>query len=160
MDAILLAVDIGLKTGLALYGRDGKVRWYRSHNLGDASRLRRRVYSLLGEHPDLEWLVLEGGGPLAEIWQREADRRGISVVQISAEDWREQMLYPRQRRDRQKAKQYADELARKVIEWSDAPRPTSLRHDAAEAVLVGLWGVLHVGWLDRLPQEIRVVRGS
>ena len=150
----LLAVDIGLKTGLALYGRDGKLRWYRSQNLGAASRLRRRVYSLLGEHPDLEWLVLEGGGPLAEIWQREGDRRGIAVVQISAEDWREQMLYPRQRRDRQKAKQNADELARKVIEWSDAPRPTSLRHDAAEAVLIGLWGVLHVGWLDRLPQEI------
>ncbi|MFP2934398.1 hypothetical protein ACLESO_56645, partial [Pyxidicoccus sp. 3LG] len=36
-----------------------------------------------------------------------------------------------------------------------AAKPTSLRHDAAEAVLLGLWGVLEVGWLDRVPVELR-----
>ena len=53
------------------------------------------------------------------------------------------------------AKQTADELARRVINWSEAPRPTSLRHDAAEAILVGLWGALEVGWLERAPTEVR-----
>ena len=42
-----------------------------------------------------------------------------------------------------------------MIDWSAAPRPTSLRHDAAEAVLVGLWGALHVGLLDGMPPELR-----
>jgi hypothetical protein len=42
-------------------------------------------------------------------------------------------------------------MARKVIDWSGARRPTSLRHDAAEAILVGLWGGLQVGWLRELP---------
>ena len=32
--------------------------------------------------------------------------------------------------------------------------PTSLRHDAAEAILVGLWGVLSAGWLRALPPAI------
>jgi hypothetical protein len=45
-------------------------------------------------------------------------------------------------------------LARRVIAWSEARRPTSLRHDAAEAILTGLWGVLEVGWLDSLPEEL------
>jgi hypothetical protein len=45
----------------------------------------------------------------------------------------------------------ADELPRRVIEWSGASRSTSLRHDAAEAILIGRWGVLEAGWLDRVP---------
>ncbi len=151
----LLAVDLGLKTGLVLYGRDGRLRWYRSRNFGSAERLRRAVHGLLAELPELSRLVLEGGGPLADIWEREALRRGTSVMRISAEDWRRVLLYPRQQRNGPQAKRYAGRLARRVIEWSDAPRPTSLRHDAAEAILIGLWGVLAVGWLKELPEEIK-----
>jgi len=33
-------------------------------------------------------------------------------------------------------------------------RPTSLRHDAAEAVLIGLWGVVAVGLLPGYPSGI------
>ena len=49
----------------------------------------------------------------------------------------------------------ADGLARRNIEWSGAPRPTSLRHDAAEAILIGFWGVLEVGWLAGVPPSFR-----
>ena len=38
---------------------------------------------------------------------------------------------------------------------SGAARPTSLRHDTAESILIGMWGLLAVGWLDRLPPAIR-----
>lgn len=150
----LLAVDLGLRTGLALYGEDGRLLWYRSQNFGSAPRLRRAVPALLGE-AGLAWLVLEGGGPLADIWEREAARRGIPVLRIGAETWRERLLLPREQRTGKQAKGNADGLARRVIEWSGAPRPTSLRHDAAEAVLAGLWGVLEVEWLDRVPGEVR-----
>jgi hypothetical protein len=149
--AFLLAVDLGLKTGLALYGRDGRLRCYRSQHFGKAMQLRRAVHRLLAELPELAWIVLEGGGSLADIWEREARRRGIGVLQISAEDWRRRLLYPRQQRDGRQAKHSASDLARRVINCSHAPRPTSLRHDAAEAILIGLWGVLDVGWLKRLP---------
>jgi hypothetical protein len=52
------------------------------------------------------------------------------------------------------AKSTADDMARRVIEWCGAARPTSLRHDAAEAILIGLWGVLEAGWLDRVPESL------
>lgn len=151
----LLAVDLGLRTGLALYGADGRLRWYRSQNFGTAARLRRAVHGLLRELPEVRWLVLEGGGKLAEIWTREAERVGISVHRIGAETWRERLLYVREQRTGASAKHHAGDLARQVIDWSAAPRPTSLRHDAAEAILAGLWGVLHVGLMEQLPPELR-----
>jgi hypothetical protein len=143
----LLAVDLGLRTGYALYGRDGRLLWYRSKNFGTAERLRRGVRGLLDEIPDLGWLVLEGGGPLAEIWEREARHRRIDVIRISAEQWRRCLLVPREQSSGRLAKRNAGARARRVIEACGAARPTSLRHDAAEAILVGLWGVRKVGWL-------------
>lgn len=153
--ATLLAVDLGLRTGLALYGQDGRLQWYRSHNFGTPARLRRAVRGLLDEQPELAWLVLEGGGHLAEIWKREAERRHIWVRQISAEVWRRLFLLPRQQRSGSHAKASAGEMAKRVIAWSDARRPTSLRDDAAEAILIGLWGTLDVGWLTQVPAAVR-----
>ncbi|HEV2131352.1 MAG TPA: hypothetical protein VGR27_09635 [Longimicrobiaceae bacterium] len=151
----LLAVDLGLRTGLALFGSEGRLLWYRSQNFGTATRLRRAVHGLLHTLPDLTWLILEGGGNLAEIWTREAERKGIAVRRIAAERWRQELLYAREQRSGAQAKQHAAELARRIIKWSAAPRPTSLRHDAAEAIAIGFWGVLHVGWLEQIPEELR-----
>lgn len=151
----LLAVDLGLRTGLALYGGDGRLRWYRSQNFGSNARLRRGAASVLHGLDGLEYLVLEGGGTLAELWAKEGERRGLKVRVVDAETWRAAFLYPRERRSGAEAKAVADTLARRVIEWSDAARPTSLRHDAAEAILVGLWGVLQAGWLADVPAHLR-----
>lgn len=152
--ASLLGVDLGLRTGLALYGSDGRLRWYRSQHFASRSTLRRGVHGLLDAESDLARLVLEGGGPIADIWERDAGRRGIPVRRIAAEDWRGRFFDPRSQRGRDRSKLSADELARRIIEWSGAPRPTSLRHDAAEAILIGLWGVLDVRWLEGLPPEL------
>lgn len=151
----LLAIDLGLRTGFAVYGGDGTLRRYGSHNFGRAARLRRGVASVLAEPSDLEWVYIEGGGPLADIWTREAERLGIAVRVVSAETWRRALLYEREQRNGEQAKRVADTLARRVIAWSGAPRPTALRHDTAEAILIGLWGVLDAGWLERLPDELR-----
>ncbi len=153
--AALLAVDLGVRTGFACFGDDGCLRWYRSRNFGAAARLRRAIPALLDDPPDLARVVLEGGGPLADAWSTEAARRGFGVQRVSAEEWRAVLLLPREHRTAGQAKQTADRLARRVIEWSEAPRPTSLRHDAAEAILIGLWGALSAGWLRAIPAELR-----
>jgi hypothetical protein len=151
----LLSVDAGVRTGLALYAEDGRLLWYRSQNFGTKERLRNGVRSVLAGIPDLTCLAVEGGGPVAEIWARAAERRGIALIRVTAEKWRERLLYERERRRGTDAKKNAEALARRVIEWSGAPRPTSLRHDAAEAILIGLWAVLEAGWLKKLPGELR-----
>jgi hypothetical protein len=152
--ASLLAVDLGLRTGLAFYGPDARLVWYRSQHYATRTSLRRGVHGLLDASPDVSHLVLEGGGPIADIWIKEAQRREISVRQIAAEDWRGRFFAPRDQRGRDRSKLTADVLARRIIEWSGAPRPTSLRHDAAEAILIGLWGVIEAGWVGRWPEGL------
>ncbi len=110
---------------------------------------------MLNDLPTLAVLVLEGGGTLAEIWEREAENHRVLVRRISAEDWRDALFYPREQRNGKQAKRTAGEMARRVIEWSQATRPTSLRHDAAEAILIGMWGIVDAGWLDRVPPQTR-----
>jgi hypothetical protein len=151
----LLSVDLGIKTGLALYGQDGRLCWYRSQNYGSIQRLKRDIHNLLESIPDLLLLVLEGGGTLVTPWEREAVRRNVPVKMVQAEQWRPKFLYLREQLTGLKAKQYADGIAHKIIAWSGLPRPTSLRHDAAEAVLIGMWAVIDAGWLKELPHEIK-----
>ncbi|WDP89912.1 MAG: hypothetical protein HUN04_09400 [Desulfobacter sp.] len=150
----LLSVDLGLRTGLALYGRDGRLIWYRSQNYASVKRLKPAVYGIFKETPGISDLVIEGGGRLAEIWIKEANRRGIRLHQISAETWRRTFLYHREQQTGKSAKRNAGILAKHVIEWSGAKRPTSLRHDAAEAILAGLWGVIDAGWLPEFPGRL------
>ena len=109
----------------------------------------------MNELPDVEWLVLEGGGPTGTAWETEARRRGLRAVRVAAEAWRRALLLDREQRDTAAAKRAAIRYARRVIEWSAAPRPTSLRHDAAEAILLGLWGAWQAGWLEELPRDVR-----
>jgi hypothetical protein len=151
----LLAVDAGLRAGFALYGADGRLRWYRSRNYGSMSRLKKAAYGLVGELEGLARVVVEGGGSPAEPWVKEASRRSTPVLRVHAEAWRETLLLSRYRRTGADAKDRADPLARRVIEWSGLARPTSLRHDAAEAILVGLWAVVELGWLDGVPAAVR-----
>lgn len=151
----LLAVDAGLRAGLAVYGPDGRLQEYRSTNFGSLPRLKRAVYGVVSDISGLTHLVIEGGGGgIAAPWLKEARRRDLEVHQVDARVWREALLVPRVRRTGVDAKEAADAFARRIIEWSGAPRPTSLRHDAAEAVLIGLWGVLEAGWLDEIPASV------
>lgn len=151
----LLAVDLGLKTGLALYQENSRLLWYRSHNFGTTERLKRGVPGILDAIPELKALIVEGGGNLATVWEREAERRGITYLRIDAGEWRQMFLYSREQRSGVEAKKHAGELARTVIDWAGAARPTSLRHDAAEAIMIGLWGLRRLGWLDALPKELQ-----
>jgi len=152
--ASLLAVDVGVRTGLACFGDDGQLRWYRSRNFGNAARLRRALPALLADPRDLTRVVLEGGGILADAWESAAERSALDVVRVTAETWRPVFLLSREQRSGVQAKEVAGRIARRVIAWSGAKRPTSLRHDAAEAILIGLWGVLQAGWLRSLPPEL------
>lgn len=150
-DEALLAVDLGLRTGLATFGNDGRLIWHRSHHFAGTKQLRRGCRRVLNELGSATWLVAEGDRRLFEIWEREASRRNIQTQHVGAEIWRRKILLDREQRSGAHAKGAAYKLALRVIEWSGIRRPTSLRHDTAEAILIGLWGVLDVGWLDQLP---------
>lgn len=149
----LLAVDVGLHTGLALFSEAATLLWYRSHHISSPVKLKKVIAKLLREDPRPTHLILEGGGPLTELWLSEAEKLAINSRQIHAQQWREQLFYARQHRSGSQAKREADGVARQVIEQLGGKKPTSLRHDTAEAVLIGLYGLLQLGWLERWPQN-------
>lgn len=139
----LLAVDVGVRTGLAGFSREGRLLWWSSRNFGSVARLRRGADALLGELPALSCLVVEGDGRLAEIWRKHARTRRLSFHWVSAETWREELLIQRQRRSGEQAKATAVELARVRVREAGLSPPRALGHDAAEAILVGLWAGVH-----------------
>jgi hypothetical protein len=149
----LLAVDAGLHTGLALYRHDGRLLWYRSHHLADQQKLKRLVVTLLRCTPVPTHIYLEGGGPLAELWQREALKLERVFVQLHAGQWREQLFYARQHPSGRVAKQQALKMAIEVIDHLSHKKPTGLRHDTAEAILIGLYGLLDLGWIAHWPPK-------
>jgi len=135
----LLAIDLGLRCGWAAFDEGGRLRGYGSRHFGNRAVLRKAVPQILSQYPNLGRLVVEGGGDLFIPWKKEAERRGITVRQVMGDVWRRDILNPSQHRSGKDAKEAADKVAREVIERSGAKRPTSLMHDAAEAILVGVW---------------------
>ncbi|MCF8302220.1 MAG: hypothetical protein K9I94_03015 [Bacteroidales bacterium] len=152
---LLLSVDCGIRAGLALYTNEARLLWFESHNYGNRPALRRGVQSVFQKHPNIAWLIIEGGGPVADIWKNYAKKQFIKVRQIDAEKWRNELFYKKEQRNGSMAKQNADTLARKMISYSGIALPKKLRHDAAEAILIGLWGLLDTGWIDEIPAELR-----
>jgi len=135
----LLAIDLGLRFGWAAFKESGRLLEYGSRHFGTRAALRKAIPRILSQYPLLQRLVIEGGGDLYRPWEKEALYRGILIQQVMGEVWRQTILKPSQRGTGPDAKAAADRVAREVIERSGASRPTSLRHDAAEAILVGVW---------------------
>ena len=138
---VLLAVDLGLSTGIALFDDAGRLCSYRSHHLPDKSSFRRWVNSTLQEFSELQYVIIEGGGDLAEIWKKALAKRNIRLKLINAGTWRQEFLLPREQRSGSRSKEVAIEMAMELIRNSSVKNKGSLRHDTAEAIMTGLYGV-------------------
>lgn len=148
----LLAVDLGLKTGLAVFGEDGQLVRYRSQNYGTVSRLKKAAWGELSSVEELAAVAVEGDTGLARVWGRAAEKKGARVFVIQAHTWRPTLFAPRDRKSGEIAKAAADRYARELIEASGLKRPTSLRHDAAEAICIGVWACIELGWRPTPPE--------
>lgn len=151
----LLSVDLGIRTGLAMFGSDGKLYWFRSQNFGSSSRLRKAVPWLLDQEEDLTAVIIEGGGPLLKIWDAELNKRNLEVIRIMADHWRNEILYQREQRNKSDSKANAIFYASKAIEKLSDHRATSLDDNAAEAILIGLYGMQKLHWIKSAVNFLR-----
>jgi hypothetical protein len=90
----MLAVDLGLRTGLASYSADGLLTGYTAVQFPSYEELSRTVSSaLINDLPSLTRVIVEGDTVLTGIWERcvrECPRGvDISFLSIDAEEWRE-----------------------------------------------------------------------
>lgn len=136
---MLLAVDLGMKLGLAWFGEDGRLVRARSTRFPNRATLKRALPAIWEEMPGVTHVVLEGGGDLADLWRKSALKHGLSTETITAEEWRQEVLAPSQMRSGKQAKAVAEEMALQIARDSDVPPKTELGNDTAEAILFGDW---------------------
>lgn len=152
----LLGVDLGLRTGLALYSDEGKLLFTRCRQLKSNRALKSAVHAWLKECDDLAFVFVEGDKRLGDIWQKEANKLRADTFRVAPETWRPHFFYPREMSDKHRAKEHAERYAALAIEKLAVQKPTSLRTDAAEAILIGLYGLKKVGWVtDELGAYLR-----
>ena len=150
----LVAIDLGLRAGFAFYSGKGRLLQYRSTNFGTVTRMKRGIPGSLPS--GVSQLVTEGDTHFAELWERVAEKRGIATRRVAPHVWRHALYSPRNLRPGINLKKVAGRYATSIIDWSECSKATSLRHDAAEAICLGLYTVLNLGWLKELPEPIRL----
>lgn len=143
----LLAVDLGLKTGFAWIDEAGDVVRYRSTRFPDRGTLRRAVPGIVRERADVTVIVVEGDVALARPWASAARRMGAAFQEVGADVWRADLFPAHERTSGTVAKATADRFARRALELGPTSRPTSLRHDVAEAICLGIWAAWQRGWV-------------
>ena len=137
--AIVLAIDVGLKAGLAWFTAEGELIRARSTRFANRTVLKKALPSIWTEQPGVTQVVLEGQGEIADIFRKSAERASLSVQQFSAEQWRADMLLPRQQRSGKQAKANAETIALQIARACGRPPKCAYDDDASEAILFGLW---------------------
>lgn len=149
----VMSVDLGVKTGIAVFSAQGMLLWYGSRNYGNKKSLRKDVPRLLHQYRPLRMLILEGGGALEEVWRREAEFRKIPVSSFHAGHWRELFFGSESLMHTERAKEKAVELALRVIHLIGVSRASVPIHHAAEAILSGLY-FLYIEGRMNFPEEL------
>ncbi len=157
-EAILLSIDVGMKAGLAWFNAECELVRARSTRFANRTILKKALPSIWAELPGVTQLVLEGQGEIADIFRKSAERASIPVQQFSAEQWREDMLLPRQRRSGKQAKAYAETIALQIAKECGRPPKCAYDDDAAEAILFGLWFLRRYAAKDGGLPPTRLVR--
>jgi hypothetical protein len=130
--AALLAVDLGLKLGLAFFAQDGRLLACRSQNLGTRERLRRdRILRERRPQP-----VGCRGRPQFE--SGAPSRVSGHSRELSAPSAGEQVFHSARTIH---ALKEAAQVRHRVAVWSGVVAKGPWRHDAAEAVALGYWAV-------------------
>jgi hypothetical protein len=158
----LLAVDLGLRTGTAVFDRNGSVVAVDTWRFHDPESLDLGLKEILTAH-NITHVVIEGEDrKLFYIWRRAIEKfEGVHLARVVADDWRRMLLSKKEMRDARKAKSAAGLIAKQVLKDNEDLRDKKLSSDAAEALLVGRYAVRVLGWItSKEPPVKRYTNGD
>jgi hypothetical protein len=144
----LLAVDLGLRTATAVLDGSGQILQVNDWHFTDLHQLEGALEGMLRSH-SITHVVVEGADvKLNRIWRKAVEKHDLPFARIVAEDWREVLLLPKERKNKQVAKDAAVLIAKQF--WTKKmdhnKLSAKLSKDAAEAILVGLYALQVLGW--------------
>ncbi|EOD21629.1 hypothetical protein EMIHUDRAFT_207581 [Emiliania huxleyi CCMP1516] len=177
--ALLLAVDLGLRSGASLFSADGELLRYEQLRFADETALREEAPQLIASwEADVNaaaagqtssaaaprrWAIthvaIEGGDP--PLWEAWGEAHGAAPLSVSADEWRRHLLTRKERSSGSCAKAAARLVARQVVADFGAMEAHvgAFKTDAAEAVLMGYYAY-RLGWTTREPPIRRFSNGN
>ncbi len=131
-----------------MFNSNADLLWYKSQNFGNKARLRKAIPWILKQEDEIDYIVIEGGGPLRKLWDTQLEKRNINIMHIMAEDWRRELLFNREQRKGKKAKKFAIQFAENFLMKIGSKKTSELNVNAAEAILIGIWAMKKLGWIN------------
>eukprot|EP00980_Cylindrotheca_fusiformis_P004141 scaffold902_cov147-Cylindrotheca_fusiformis.AAC.6 len=178
---LLLAVDLGLKSGVSLYSSDGKLVRYEQflfHRESLKTEIKKiieqweqdvandtaffLVRSIDKENPwKITHLAIEGGDvEILKAWSDAAP--DLCITRISPGEWRSELLISKENASGADSKAAARLIARQIVADHGLMErhKGKLKTDVAESVLIGLFVSMKLGWIKRSPAIRRYSNGN
>ena len=168
---LLLAVDLGLKTGCSLFNDKGELIRYQDFQFESSEELQSAAFELLYQwereaspSADKSWeitrIAIEGGDPpLRKAWHRAARERKALILHVQPEEWRDDLLSGDEKLSGEKAKAASRLIAQQIVaDYGCAGMELhqgEFQTDVAEAVLLGLHVSRRLGWTPSRDPAIR-----
>lgn len=145
----LLAVDLGLRTGAALFDHNGKILRVDSCRFIDPAALKEGLIDLILKS-GVTHVVIEGEDrKLYNIWKKAIEQLpgDVNIARVIADDWRKDFLLKKEQMNALKAKEAASLIAKQFLVGTEY-ETAKLSVDAHEAVLIGHYSLRVLGWVD------------
>ena len=171
---LLMAIDIGLKSGVALYNRQGALVRYEQFYF-ERDTLQRDAQELIQEwerdcneettFDEIQFKVthiaMEGADAyMLNAWAEAAPNR--SILRVSPEEWRSDLLTAKEKKSGHNAKASSRLIARQIVGDFGMMEQHSgkFKTDVAEAVVMGFYVARKLGWIQREPPVRRYTNGN
>ena len=163
---MLLAVDLGLRTGVSMFDDSGRLLRYEYFHFDSAEKLQEMAEILLKEWElevntrvntvesgnmfKLTHIAIEGADPpLAEAWRR-ASNGLMALLFVKPEEWRGDLLTKEEMFSGESSKAASRRMAQQIIaEYGETNVQPCLdiQTDMAESLLLGLHVARRLGWV-------------
>ncbi|KAG7344488.1 calcineurin-like phosphoesterase [Nitzschia inconspicua] len=164
---LLMAVDLGLKSGISLFNSQGNLVRYEQFQF-HRDTLEQKIPSIIeqweqqaGDGWKVTHIAIEGGDTaLLAMWERVTP--DISTLRVRPEEWRSELLTAKENKNGASAKAASRLIARQMVQdFGTMEHHTGkFQTDVAEAVLLGTHVARRLGWIQRDPAVRRYTNGN
>lgn len=170
---MLLAVDLGLRTGLSLFDETGRLLRYENFQFDSVEKLQKGAKAVIekweadcngmnqNEAEKETWKVthiaVEGGDPpLADAWRQAANGQR-ALLFVKPEEWRTDLLTKEEMLSGESSKSASRVLAQQIVSDYGIKQHdgTEFQTDMAESVLLGLHVSRRLGWGELRDPAVR-----
>lgn len=162
---LLMAVDLGLRTGVCLLDQQGRILQYAQFHYDTTDALCKGAEKLLKEWQEeynrvngayISHLAIEGSDPpVLDAWRTAASklRRPPAILYVRPEEWRSDMLSHADQQSGALAKEASERLAEALLHQQEQDSGGAVATDVAESILLGVHVARRLGWVTKDVQQ-------